>query len=474
MSQKRRRKELKRKKRQQKKKPVNEKKILTTDDKELLKWKTKRIEESGFTDGYDLENIVEKICLKIGLPDTVVVSPQYQDSKGIQKEICDLLVVCGRTLVVFQVKHRVLDGDKDQEVILNRAEKLITKLKSQFSTFIDLFEQDSHPDVKTQRGVEVEINKSDYDKVVLVGVVAYPGKSGFDKEKDFDLVNAYMKHRDYPLHVFDVDDFDKISLELDTPRDLITYFSLREKFFGEVNIGMTSELNLLAYFKMNPGQVEDAISDGVKITLDDGMWDYYTGEFGSKLIDRNAANAKSYVYDMVLDKVYESLGFQYPSLDVTPTYEPGTVKAYFQVINELANFNRVSRRSLGEAIEECLLRAEKNFAGNSNLGFAFRLIIDNQKEDSAIIFLSVVDGFMDRDKRVNFLHNLCITAQYKFGIKHTLGIATESLRCKLRSYDFISMGEHRFIEADDEKFGPMADDIWKSAPQNIRLHEFSE
>lgn len=464
----------KRKRNERKRKNLKKEKPNLFNESELLKWKTKRIEDAGFNDGHDLESIVKKICLKIGLPDTVIVNPQYYDNKNIQKEVCDLLVVCGKTLIVFQVKHRVLDSKKEKEVILSRAEKLIKKLKTQFSTFIDLFEQNSHPNVLTQRGVEIEINKNEFNKIVLVGVVAYPGKSDFEEDKNFDLMNAFMKHRDYPLHIFDVDDFDKISLELDTPKDLIDYLSIRQCFFGEVNIGLTSELNLLAYFKMNPEQIENAIKEGIKITLDNGLWNYYISEFGNKLIDRNKNNMRSYAYDMMLSKVYESLGFKYPSLDVTPTYEPGTVKAYFQMINELADFSRVSRRTLGEALLECLQRSERNYQENNKLGYAFRLIIDNKEKQSAIVFLSVVDGFMRRDKRVTFLHNLCITAQYKFGISHILGVATESLNCQLRSYDFISMGKHTFIEEDDEKFGAMSEDLWKSEPQGIKEYEFGE
>lgn len=476
MSQKRKKKELKRNKR--KKNMVKRSIEIDTrasrlDVDDLLHWKTNILQKSKIQDGYDIERIVESLCHRIGLPDIVIKSPMYTETSGVEKEICDLMVVCNEVLIVFQVKHRVLDTNKAEDVVVGRAQKTIEKLEYQFSTFVHLYENDRLPLLKTNKGLEVQLQKENFQKVIFVGVVAYPGTENLKGEKSFEIINGFKIFKGYPLHLFDIDEFDKISLELDTPKDLKVYLNVRERYFGESNIGLSSELNLLAYYKMNPKQLLEAMNEGARIAIDENMWNHFIEKFGDKIVDRNKSNGASYIYDLMLSKVFEAVGFEVPDIDIEYDNDPGSVDGYFQLIKELSDFGRVFRRSLGEAIKATILRADENMA-SKGFGYAYRLIIDGDNKKRAIIFLAVVDGFMNRSERCKFLYNLSMTAQYKFGLEKIVCVATESQSCSQRSFDFMAMGDNHFLPEQDEGFVNGANQLWRSEPQYINEFEFSK
>jgi|GEM_PF-4381570 len=473
MSQKRKNKEIKRKRRADKKTKPNKdsKKKNPSLELELMEWKRNILEKLDFKDGYDIEAIVETLCHRVGLQDIVIKSPKYIENSGVEKEIADLFVVCNETLLVFQVKHRVLDSSKDDEVIIGRAERTIQKLENQFSTFVHLYESDRIPKQKTNKEVMVEVSKKVFGNVVLVGIVAYPGLLDQGKKKKFELVNGFKMFKGYPSHLFDIDEFDKISLELDTPKDLKMYLNARAMFFGESNIGMTSELNLLAYYKMNPKELLEALDDKVKIMLQDDMWDHYINKFGTKILERNKDNFESYLYDYMLNRVSDSIGFNIPGLTLEIDNDPGNVEGYFQIVKELSDHGRVFRRSFGQAIRLIMTRAEENLKGKG-FPYAYRLIIDGETEKTGIIFLAAVDPEMNRAQRCSFLHNLAMTAEYRFGLERVLGIATESLHGPHRSFDFMSMSEHKFLPEQDATFLSAVDQLWKSDPQVLDDYEF--
>lgn len=337
MSQKRKQKLLKRQKK--KKKDMQRKvtkqlpDVLNQSESEIIEWQRKNYHSDNFKDGIELENISESISLRIGLPDIIIPNPIYKDNHDQDKEICDMILMYPETLVIYQVKHKKLNPEKDQSVIIGRADDTITKLRKQFSTFIDLYENDNLPLMKTKVGIKYEIKKEKFPNVILIGVISFPGMENFPEDKKIEMLNSYGEHRGYKLHLFDVDHYDKISLELDTPADFIRYLENRVRFYTGMNIGFTNELDYLAFFKANYDEFMEAQSDNVKLSIGEGIWDHYVKNSSKEIILRDKKNSLSYVFDLILTKVKDSIGFNpVEGKGHNVSLDPGTVEAYMAIL----------------------------------------------------------------------------------------------------------------------------------------------
>jgi len=443
MGQKRRRKELKRRSKKQKSaknNSSNNTKAITLQQSafnELGAWIENHRNNSKISNGKELEGIVESIAIRFGIRDLTVKNLMFYDSNNKTKEICDLLVPFGKKLLAFQIKHKTLNEETDREVLIKRAESVICKAKLQFKTLTDMLENNSIPVLKSINGLDVKIDSENIDMLHYVVIVAYPGTEKFSEEKRFSIINGFTKYKDIDLHIFDINDFEKISLELDTLPDLFKYFSVRSKFFNEQSLGDMSELDFLATYKMFPKIFED----NSKICITPGAWDLYISN-PSKILERNNKNKISYLYDKLIERAYTSIGFMQENEYLRSDLKPGTLLAHLAIIVELNNFTRFFRRDLGEALLRCMLTSEQNYKETKD-GFAFRCLFDEARK-IAIVILSVVPEFQDRQWRQIFLNKLCHASYVFFNASEVIGIATDSISCKEASLDYFYGKDFKF------------------------------
>ncbi|MDC1174185.1 hypothetical protein OAT67_02245 [Bacteriovoracaceae bacterium] len=477
MSQKRKNKELKRKNKKRKKEISSRNKqkqdLKLFDESELALWRDNLNRSTSFSNGLELEEIIERLCLRVGFPDLIFKSPKYRDTKGREKEICDLLINLGNKLIVFQVKHKTLNANKDAEIIANRANSVISHAQGQFSTILSLLETSSLGVQQTLSEISVNLDEHEFDELILIAVVAYPGMIDFPENKRFEVMNGYSVYKDKSLHIFDLNDFDKVSLELDTFPDLLGYFSYRKKFYSDVGMKMSKELDFLAFYKMNTADIESYFKENSKIHLESGIWDGYVSNRAKDIYQRNRDNNISYLYDRLVAKSKMSIGYN-PLGDNHEelSYGPGTKEAYLATLIDFSNFNRVERRSMGDAMKTCVFRAEENFVSKKR-NEAFRLIQFGDNGRRAFIALAVKEGELTRRQRITFLSNLCQTAKLKFGFDNVIGIATESLNCSERSEDYVSVGGELVYSDDElERMKTMSEQIWSGQPTFFTDTEF--
>ena len=91
--------------------------------------------------GADVEDIVEQICKTAFLEDFVVRSPKFRKSNGQLKEVADILIPFGDTLLAIQIKSRTETRGGDQKTVIDfgRIEKTVEEGIAQLKTIRRLF-----------------------------------------------------------------------------------------------------------------------------------------------------------------------------------------------------------------------------------------------------------------------------------------------------------------------------------------------
>lgn len=150
--------------------------------------------------------------------------PGPEDEKGSRKEVCDLLIIFGDTIIIFSVKNYEFKEnhpryfrntiDKAIKQIYGAERKLLNQNK-------DLFIK--HPDRELERFPKAEIKKVHRLIVNLgEGVKFYPFSSKTKNEKF--------------ITILDKDAFKTITEELDTIPDFIEYLEKREALFFDKEV----------------------------------------------------------------------------------------------------------------------------------------------------------------------------------------------------------------------------------------------
>ncbi|WP_141732424.1 hypothetical protein [Oligoflexus tunisiensis] len=457
-------KNLKRQLRKAKKMTQQRSSVGNPEDLESLKrWRERHFVSTSINDGDHLEEIVQKICERIGVPDLVFRTPKFMDGPN-QKEVADILVLLGTTLIAFQIKHKTLSPEKDEATILGRAGGLVDKAIGQFETIIRLLKNRLLPPLTNLRGNQIDIASTPNLNLVCISVVAFPGVENFPEEKKFELQNGFRLFRDYPVHIFDINDFDKVSIELDTLPDLLSYLDRRRDMLEGQMIGDLNELDFLAFYKTKLPEIEEEFAGPIDgIALEPGIWDYYVSHLAPAIIRRNELNLTSYIVDKILQGSHRSIGYEINHdpelLAVAP---PGSVEAHFQLSTDLASLKRLARRAIGEAVRDCALRADVNLK-TRRFPIAFRVIKHLDDSEIAVVILTVVDAEVSRQQRAALLRNACFAAYRRLELKAVIGIAIESASSLQRSEDFFVARDVVFDEASakaidefaNRTFGPL-------------------
>lgn len=424
------------------------------EDLTLKSWYDRKIENSNFSNGEELEVIVSKICKRICFSDLIFFSPKYIDNKGIQKEICDLLILHDETVLVFQIKHRKLSEDKEFNILTQRATKTYNHTISQFETIYKIIKTREQLSIKNLLGYEVIIDFDKIKRVEFIGLICFPGRDTFDKTKKFEFFNSFEFYKDFPTHVFDIDDFDKITKEFDTTEDLLDYLIMRTKFYGNINIGLVKELDLLAMIKIHNYTWKQFLNIDYKIIIEEGLWGVYVEKV--KQITSESIKYRNYYLDLILEIAYNSIDYTDNSLTPFNRCINDKIQSHISLLLKFSLFRRSERKIISQAIVKCIFKADENNKKNSP--YAFNLIRNENK--IGFIVLSVVSNKRSRQECLNFLTNLCLTALHKFSLDLVLGLSTESFKSKERSEVYIGFEKDNLEKENSPEFLEAVKEYW--------------
>lgn len=417
--------------------------------------------------GREVEDLIEKICTRMFFSDFTVTCPKFRKSNGEEKEIADLLIPFENQLLVFQVKTKQESKKASEKtnVDFKRIEKTVHKALTQFKTTKRAIKNQRFSSLRTARGYVVPFDPPSFIKIIGVVVLDLVGEEVFPQEERTAIFSGFTIEHKMPIHIFMRGDFEAISSEIDTLPDFLKYLNIREQLYSNRLLApVTEELDLLATYKTNPDLLQDFVSKGENglIVIDSGIWKYYREELAKQVNKRDWLNQPSYVVDNVIEWLHSSVGFDL-GIDVTQGQRDtmqGTVQGYIAVAVELAKIPRLHRRVIGERFLHCMRKADR-------IGHGHSLILLSQEKSGILVMASSAS----REDRVQALYNLSAMAYCYKDLEKIVGIASEPLSCKDRSYDVLLFegvtfqNSQELYEQAQRAFGPQ---------RNVHITEYSE
>lgn len=369
---------------------------------------------------------------------------------GDGKEICDLIVVFDKDIILFSDKKIKFNLDKDVEIAWARwARKAIGESAKQLDgarRWLQKYPDRIYTDKSCTNKIPIEIPIGEdvvfHHIVVSHGIEEVIGSFNVDSSFMFDnhlkgndnwnkgkaipFCIGEVEHEQF-IHVFNEYTIGLVLEEFDTIKDFIHYLGQRESLFslnGRVRINSESSIIGLYYNSFDEATNERVIVNNEMHSSDciiidgEGISDLYnTSSFKYK----NAENKISYFWDDLIE------AFTYHILNDSTEYTNYLSHSEAEEgIRELARSNRFERRILAETFFEFYNKLVPLQRGT-------RLMIDPYDSTKAYLFFAfpeeVVADNKYRDLRRELLGDYCvINLHLNRGVSRIYGIGFKTRR----------------------------------------------
>lgn len=396
------------------------------------------------------------------LSDFVICNPKVKKTEKVENELADTLIYFQGNLICFQVKSKRVPATVDKKPAeYQRIEKAVFKGITQLATILRALEKNSALKVQNSHGIQLEINSSNVKKLFGIVILDIIGEEDFREDDKIAIERGFTIFKNIPTHLFLKRDLELISTEIDTLPDFIKYLNIRASLYsnGQI-ISETQERDLLALYKINPSDVNEAAKNKILIHIVPGFWDEYQNKYAKEISRRNDDNKCSYLIDDIIEYLHKGIESDKKLIadyeDPLP-YE-NTLEEYFEVVSELAGFDRLTRRNLAEKFIQKMRKADKKPIGSYFLEL---------QSNIGIVFYS---SSRPRDERFIFLKCLASSAYCKFNLRKVIGISTDNASATSHSFEIISYENIKFDDYDE--LCTMANKLFKS-PKIEHLTEYN-
>lgn len=294
------------------------------------------------------------------------------------KELCDLLVVFGNHVLIFQDKHCEFKDSGDLKLDWSRwyrnavegGAKQIWGAEKWIKEHPDLIFMDRsctqpfpfvlpEPDTAQYHRIIVAHGAAERCKqelggsgsLMIMADAVGPVTSGADIE-NLPFATGQIDPSKGFVHVFDDTTLDVALQTLDTINDFTSYLTKKEAFVSaEWFLSAAGEEELLAAYltKMNPdGEHDFVFPANTFVVLDEGGWSKFCKN--SRRIAQLKANQISYLWDALIEE------FNRHNLAGTQHFVSHSLKETEVALRFLAGENRTSRRLLSEELHEIFQR----------------------------------------------------------------------------------------------------------------------
>lgn len=303
--------------------------------------------------GKKAEDLVYKICKNSFLSMWSYSSPLGKKNK----ELCDVLVVCGNHIIIFSVKDIKFKTEGEYKLNQDRWYKNAVEDSSKQIYGAERWLNNANNVIKSNRKTGIKLPGKE-ERIIHRVAVAFGG-----------LKKAYIKYGDLGkgfIHVFDEISIDSLLSELDTIKDFTNYLGDKEKFLNrDISLMHQGEEDLLALYLQNNRSFPENPN---LIILEEGLWNKFKELDEYKYKEKH--NTNSYVWDNLIETISKdilggSLEFEHPLNEAE------------SAVRVMALEDRFSRRILGRefgvfmdlaAKEEVRARMLKSY---SNIVYVF-------------------------------------------------------------------------------------------------------
>lgn len=395
-----------------------------------------------------LARLCEKNFLSLWSYPGVYRDQGKRGNAGDGKEICDLLVVFDRHIIIFSDKHCELqdsgDVQRDWQRWFKRAIQKSAEQAWGAERWIRQQPNRIFLDRECKHPLPIDlppIGQAVFHLVVVAHGVSsrirriFPGGSGslmlntslkgFDQQTFPFYVGDVAPQKTF-VHILDDDSLRTLMTARDTISDFVAYLSARERLLrGQRKICATGEEQLLAIYLKNLNEKNEhdfvfPIEPGqtvTKIYLPEGHWEDFQN--APERIAQLNADKVSYTWDKLIEKFnfYAMRGEQYFVTD-------GGFKDSEKVLRFMAREPRWKRRYLAKAILDMLRTTPVDKR-------RLRVLPPVDKGDPHYLFLLLPTLYARTDDeyrtvRRNFLESCCAVAKLEYPeAEDIIGIATE-------------------------------------------------
>ncbi|KAB2919876.1 MAG: hypothetical protein F9K30_16850 [Dechloromonas sp.] len=397
------------------------------------------------------EDWVEHICATTFLADFTVRGPKYRKRGGQTKEAADLLVAFGDTLVIIQVKTKLVEQAATvlTEHDLKRTADTVGRAMQQFRAMVEAADDPGFFTFINARGHPLRFGKSDIKNAVAITVYGLVAPDGQFSHTNLRFTQSCFPEDGIPVHLFTMQELRLLTKLADTLPDFLNYLGVRAMLHLQGLVHpqtLPEDVWTLATFE--PDRLLQAMKTNAKLDLV-GI----TERHQEAMAVWEKAEEPSYFVDWLIQKLYE--GVESPTeIDdelVAKTKmlaRPGSVEAFQETIPFLAKLRRRDRNELAIGFAEKVECAKKD-------GMAFQ-VLKFEGHGEAFLVLAI-DG--SRKERQVALLNLARAAAYKIGVRHVVAIATAPISlgesdCDVMLVDAKDMKiDDRLVEAVNGFFG---------------------
>ncbi len=401
--------------------------------------------------GQIAEDWIEQICASTFLADFTVRSPKYQKSGGQTKEAADVLVVFGGTLMVIQVKTKLVDG---VDVVLSpldtsRAASAVNKALMQLRAMIEAADDPNFFTFTNARGHELKVDKTEISGVVALIVYGLVTSDGQFYGTRLQFSPSCYPGDAVPVHLFSIEEFRLLALLADTFPDFLVFLDTRAVLHenGLIHRYARSE-DIWAFLTFEPERLLLALKNKTVVDID-GVHERHL----EAMRRWEEAEKPSYFVDWLIDNLYAGIGGsvvvnQQLAEKAKMLAQPCTVDAVRSVIPRLAKLRRRDRTELAAGFAQKIESAQGD-------GMAFRIFKFEEHEEAFLV--AAID--LPRSERQVVLFNLTRAAAYKIGARYVVGVASAPLPLGATDCDVILVDakdmviDQPLIEAANSLFG---------------------
>ncbi|MFC5044120.1 hypothetical protein ACFSTE_09415 [Aquimarina hainanensis] len=276
------------------------------------------------------EQYIANLCEESFLP--FWSHPNPLGKKG--KELCDLLVVCENTIIIFSVKDIKVSEHQDRTIRYNRWVKNAVD-----SSLNQVF------------GAERYLNSVDNIKLKnRKTIVKLPPKKN---RKIYRIAIAFGSEYDFPLpmgfdnrgfvHVFDEKSTAIIISELDTITDFTRYLEAKEKFLESKYMLLPEETDLLALYIQTGLQFDYPVN---LIAGSNGLWATY--EKSEDYKNWREQIKPSFIWDYMIKQLFD--------YHIDDNTNDETRNSYEEAVRLINQESRINRIELGISLDNAIKR----------------------------------------------------------------------------------------------------------------------
>lgn len=264
------------------------------------------------------EKYVASLCRKSFLPFWSFSNPIGKKNK----ELCDVLVVCGNYILIISVKDIQVSNHTDENIQYDRWVKKAVENSAKQIYGAERFLMHTDEVFTRNRKNKIPLPPKAYRFIVRIAI-AFGSKNTFPLPYG-DLGQGYV-------HVFDEEATAILLSELDTITDFTKYLVDKERFLKEKYFSMPKESDFLAFY-IQTGLEIDARVDSV--VSNGGLWDSYIES--TEYAEWQNLLPQSHIWDFMITQLHD-----YHISEDTADERRNEMEEAIRVINQESRINRI-------------------------------------------------------------------------------------------------------------------------------------